>query len=141
VDGLVVAVLTFLAGGIYGGAAYLLLGVAIALGLRGAEAAGPGSARLGRHVLAFASVPVAVSFPLLASVVVVAYGAEYARGEAPASSMWVVLGLGFPFVAWSAVLGVAGLRVTFRLPWVGVATTVALAGAVVAAFVVLPFVL
>jgi hypothetical protein len=139
VDGLVVAVLTFLAGGVYGAAAYLLLGVAISLGLRGAGTGGPGSARLGRHVVAFASVPIALAFPLLGLGVALAYGAEYARGEAPDSSTWVVLGLSLPFVAWSAGLAVLGLQVTFRLAWIAVATTVALASAVVAAFVVLPF--
>jgi hypothetical protein len=53
----------------------------------------------------------------------------------------VVAALGMPFVAWGAALLVAGLRVTFRLAWTGVATAVALAAVLVAAFVTLPLVL
>jgi hypothetical protein len=61
-DGLIVAVWVFLAGGLYGGVAYFVLGgllhrAALLLGSRG-------SYRRARHILAFAAVPVALSLVL-----------------------------------------------------------------------------
>ena len=45
------------------------------------------------------------------------------------------------FVAWSVVLLVVGLRVAVRLPWLGVATAVALAGVGVGVLAALPAIL
>src|SRR5262249_39970726 len=62
-DGLLVAVWTFLAGGIYGGLAYWAFGAALYGGARALGASG--SYRRARHLLAYAAVPVALSLVLL----------------------------------------------------------------------------
>jgi hypothetical protein len=139
VDLLVAAVVTYVAGGVYGAAGYFVLGLGVMIGVRGAG--GETTFRRGRHLVAFSAVPVATSFFLLAPVVTLAYGSSYFRGHAPDSSRWVVLCLGLPFVAWSAALLAGGLRVTYRLAWAGVAAATSLAAVFVAAFVLLPVVL
>ena len=53
----------------------------------------------------------------------------------------IVPAVGLPFVAWTAALVVAGLRVTYRLAWFGMVSALALAAVFVAAFVALPLVL
>ena len=139
VDLLVGAVVTYVAGAVYGAAGYLVLGLGVQLGIRGAGA--ETTFRRARHLVAFSAVPVAASFLLLAPVVTAGYGSSYFRGHAPDSSRAVVLSLGLPFVAWAAALLVAGLRVTHRLSWAGVATAAALTAVFVAAFVMLPVLL
>jgi hypothetical protein len=139
VDLLVAAVVTYVAGGVYGAAGYLVLGLGVLIGIRGAG--GETTFRRARHLVAFSAVPAATSFFLLAPVAMVGYGSSYFRGHAPDSSRWVILSLGLPFVAWSAALLAGGLRVTYRLPWVGVAAAAALTAVFVAAFVMLPIVL
>ncbi len=139
VDLLVAAVVTYVAGGVYGAAGYFVLGLGVLIGVRGAGS--ETTFRRGRHLVAFGAVPVAASFFLLAPVVMSAYGSDYFRGHAPDSSRAVILALGLPFVAWSAGLLVGGLRITYQLPWRGVAAAAALAGVFVAAFVMLPVVL
>jgi hypothetical protein len=139
VDGFVAAAVTFIAGGLYGASGYLVLGVGVMLGVRGAE--GQGTFRQARHVVAFSVVPVAVSFLVTAPVIAVVYGSSYFGDETPGSSTQVMLAIGLPFVAWAAALLAVGLRVTYRLSWRGVAAALALAGVFVAAFVALPVVL
>ena len=139
IDLLVASVITYIAGALYGAAGYFVLGLGVMLGVRGAD--GDTTFRSARHLVAFSAVPVAASLLLLAPAVMVGYGSAYFRGQAPDSSRLVVVALGLPFAAWSAVLLVAGLRVTHRLPWRGVVVAVALASVFVAAFVTLPAVL
>jgi hypothetical protein len=136
VDGLVAAAVTFFAGGLYGAAGYFVLGVGVWLGVRGAGAEAP--FRRARHVVAFSAVPIAVSFFLVAPAVIIGYGLDFFRGTAPSSSTWVVLGIGAPFLVWAGALLVTALRVTYRLAWLGVATALAFAAVLVAAFVALP---
>jgi hypothetical protein len=136
VDGLVAAALTFVGGGLYGAAGYFVLGLGVWIGVRGAN--GVVAFVQARHLVATSAVPIALSFFVVAPVVAIAYGVDYFRGE---SGSTAVLALGLPFVAWAAGLLVAGLRVTYRLSWAGVATAVALGSVLVAAFVTLPVVL
>lgn len=136
VDGAVVAAITFLAGGMYGAAGYLVLGLGVWVGLRGAGS--EGRFVEARHLVAFAAVPIALAFLPLVLVVAFGYGLDFFRDGSGTST---VLAVGLPFVAWAAALVVAGLRVTFELTWVGVVTAVALAAVFVAAFVTLPLVL
>ncbi len=138
-DALVIAAVTFIAGGLYGAAGYAVLGLGVLIGVRSATA--ESTFRQARHLVAFAAVPIAASLLLVAPVVAFGYGVDYFRGAAPSSSVPVVLGVGLPFVAWGAVLLVAGLRVTYRLAWTGVATATALAAVFVGVFVALPVVL
>lgn len=108
-DPLLVAVWTFLAGGLYGGIFYWLLGgvlhrVALLLGSQG-------SYRRARHVLAFATVPVALSLALL-PVKLVAFGdAVFHEGGADSGTGGKVFEvLGIAFLVWSACLLVIGVR-------------------------------
>ncbi len=108
-DPLIVAVWTFLAGGLYGGVFYWLLGgvlhrVALLLGSQG-------SYRRARHVLAFASVPVALSLVLL-PVKLAAYGSALFHEGGPDSGTGgkVFEALGIAFLLWSACLLVIGVR-------------------------------
>ncbi len=138
VDGLVAAAVTFIAGALYGAAGYFVLGLGVMMGVRGAN--GEGTFRQARHLVAFSAVPIAAAFFLVAPAVALVYGVDYFRGLAPSSSGAVVLALGLPFVAWSAGLLVAGLRLTYELGRLGIATAVALATVFVAVFVALPIV-
>jgi Yip1 domain len=138
VDALVVAVVTFVGGGFYGAAGYLLLGLAAWLGTRGVGVDEP--YRLARHVVAFSAVPLALSLFVTAPVAVAAFGEDFFRrgGSDEGAAGAVVVGLGLAFAAWSLALLVLGLRTTYGLPWRGVAGGVALASVLVAALVALP---
>jgi hypothetical protein len=138
VDGLVAAAVTFIAGAMYGAAGYFVLGLGVLLGVRSATV--ESTFRQARHLVGFCSVPIAAAFFVVAPVVAVAYGVDYFRGVAPSSSTQVVLAVGLPFVAWSAGLLVAGLRLTYRLDGVALATAVALAAVFVAVVVAFPLV-
>ena len=134
IDGLVAAAVTFIAGGLYGTAGYFVLGLGVWIGVRSVN--GEGTFRQARHVVAFSAVPVASAFVVVAPAIAIGFGVDFFRGRA--SGTWIVLAAGLPFVAWSASLLVAGLRIAYRLSWLGVATAAALAGVFVAAFVAVP---
>lgn len=141
VDGLVVAVLTFVGGVFYGAAGAFLLGLALWLGAKGVGVDAP--LRVARHVVVFAAVPLALSLVVLVPVVLVGFGGDWFRtgGADDGTSRAVVTAIGLAFAAWSVALVAVGLRTTFRLPWRGVVGALALAGVMVAAFAVLPSVL
>jgi hypothetical protein len=115
-DGLLVAVWTFVAGSLYGGVAYWLLGAFLHAGLKaqGSE----GSYRRARHVLAFAAVPLALSLALL-PVKLAVYGSDvFRRGGADdgvGGDVFVALALAF--LAWTAVLLVVGVRAVHGWTW------------------------
>jgi hypothetical protein len=138
VDALVAVVLTFVAGGTQGAAAYFLVGGAIHLGSRGMG--NPGRFRTTRHVLAFAAVPLALSLLVVAPAALLAYGDDWFRsgGADEGAGGDVLLGGGLAFGAWSVGLLVLGLRETLGLPWLGVLGTVLLGGVLLAGVAVLP---
>jgi Yip1 domain len=138
VDALVAVVLTFVAGGTQGAAAYFLVGGAIHLGSRGMG--NPGRFRTTRHVLAFAAVPLALSLLVVAPAALLAYGDDWFRsgGADEGAGGAVLLGGGLAFGAWSGGLLVLGLRETLGLPWLGVLGTVLLGGVLLAGVAVLP---
>jgi hypothetical protein len=141
VDNLALAVWIFVAGGIYGAAGYWLAGAAVFVGLRGAESPDP-SYRRARHVLGLAAVPLALSlvvWPVRLGV----YGSDLFRSGGSDSgagdlAFRVVL---LAFVAWSFALLVLGVRATEAWAWRRSFAAVALAGAVLALFGAIPFVL
>jgi hypothetical protein len=141
VDGLVAAVLTFIGGAFYGGAGYVLLGLAVWAGARSVGSLERG--RLARHVVGFSAVPMALSVVLLVPVILLAFGGDYFHrgGSDEGIGRWLVVGLGLSFAAWSVGLLALGLRTTYRLPWRGVLGAVLLGGVIVAAFVVVPLAL
>lgn len=138
VDGLVIAVLTFIGGLIYGAAGYFLLGLALWLGAKGVGVEAP--FRVARQVLAFAAVPIALSLVVLLPTVVLGFGGDWFRtgGSDEGLGRAVVSAVGLGFVAWSVALVAVGLRTTFALPWRGVVGALALASVLVAALAVLP---
>jgi hypothetical protein len=125
-DGLLVAVWTFLAGGLYGGFAYWAFGAALYGGTRALGSTG--SYRRARHVLAYAVVPVALSLVLL-PVKLAVFGADvFHRGGSDAGAGGVAFGvLTAGFLFWSIALVAIGVRTVNRWGWDRTAGAVALA--------------
>ncbi len=139
-DWLVLAVVTFIGGLFYGVAGYFLLGLGVWLGARGVGI--ETRARVARQLVAFASLPFALSLVVTLPSILV-FGDDWFRsgGSDDGAGRLVVLALALAFALWSVGLVGVGLRTTFRLPWRGVIGALALAGVLVAAFAVLPSVL
>lgn len=115
-DGLLVAVWTFLAGGLYGGFAYFAVGAAL---YGGAKAlGGVGSYRRARHLLAFAAVPLALSL-VLWPLRIALYGADlFHRGGADTGTGGTVLALASAaFGLWSLALLAIGVRAVHGWTW------------------------
>jgi hypothetical protein len=125
VDALLVAVLVFLAGAMYGFAVYWLGGGALYVGLRGAGSRG--SYRRARHVLAFAAAPLALSLLVVWPLRLAVYGTDSFRtgGDDSGIGAWVFEGLTAAFAVWAAGLLVLGISVVER--WTVVRAGVALA--------------
>ena len=138
VDMLVVIVLTFIGGLFYGAAGYFLLGLALWLGAKGVGVEAP--FKIGRQIVAFAALPLALSLVVVVPAIVLGFGSDWFRtgGEDEGTGRTVVTAIGIAFAAWSLVLVGLGLRTTFRLPWLGVVGALALATVIIAAFAVLP---
>src|SRR5262245_2266522 len=140
-DGLVVAVWAFIGGGLYGGLVFwlggaLVYGAAYALG-------GLGSYRRARHVVAFASAPVALSLLLVWPVGIAAFGGDVfhsggADSDAGGTLLYAVAGA---FGLWSLALLVVGIRVVHGWTWGRSLATFGIAvvggAAIVGAFAVL----
>jgi Yip1 domain len=136
VDGLVVAVITFIGGAFYGAAGYFLFGLAVWLGARGAGVDPP--FRLARQVVGFAALPIALSLFVSVPLILGWVGGDWFRagGDDVGAPRWIVTGIAVAFAAWALGLIALGLRTTLRLPWFGVATALALAGVLVAGLAV-----
>jgi hypothetical protein len=110
-DAALTAVWTFVAGGIYGLAGYLLLGFALWFGAR--LLGSLGDFRRARHIVGFAAVPLALSFLVVLPLRVVAFGGDTFRsgGSDEGAGETIVLVAQLGFVAWSLALLVLGVRV------------------------------
>ena len=108
-DWLDVAVWAFLGGGIYAVALYFVGGLLLQWLAR---AAGWISHRQARHLLAFASAPVALSLFLVWPVRLAVYGEDVFRsgGSDRGAGAWAFAAVELAFVAWALVLLLAGLR-------------------------------
>ena len=137
-DWLVLAVVTFIGGLLYGAAGYFLLGLVVWLGARGVGV--DTRARKARQVVGFAALPLAVSIVITLPAIVLAFGSDWFRtgGSDDGSGRVVVVSAGLAFALWSLGLLAVGLRTTFELPWRGVIGALALAGVLVAAIAVVP---
>ena len=114
VDAVLVAVVTFLSGGIYAFVTYWLGGALLHFGIR--AAGGEGSYRRSRHVLAFAAAPLALSLLLLWPVRLAVYGGDSFRqgGADEGAGYWIFTGLSIAFAVWAGVLLVLGVGVVQR---------------------------
>lgn len=141
---LVVAVLIFLTGGMYGAATYWLAGGLLHAGIRGAGSRG--SYRRSRHILAFAAAPLVLTLVAVWPLRLAIYGRDLFRsgGSDEGLGYWIFTGISAAFVLWSLVLLALGISVVHR--WTFLRGVVALAltsillvfiGAVVASLVVL----
>ncbi len=110
-DGIVVLVVIFLGGALYGIAGYWLGGLALHMGVHGAK--GEGSYRLDRHLLAFALTPLALSLLVVWPIRLLAFqGDNFERGGSDdGAAGWAFTGLALAFLAWSLALLFVGIRV------------------------------
>jgi Yip1 domain len=112
-DGLEVAIWAFLGGSVYGAAFYFVAGLVL-YGL--ARVGGGVTYRQARHLLAFASAPVALSLFAIWPVRLAAYGEDLFRtggsDRGAGNAAFVILELAF--VAWSLALLAVGLRALVR---------------------------
>jgi hypothetical protein len=134
-DGLLVAVWAFIGGGFYGVAAYWLLGAFL---FGAAQAFGSlGSYRRARHVIAFASAPLALALLVLWPVGIAAFGTDLFRtGGADTGTGGAIFALGeIAFAAWSVALLAIGVRAVHGWSWARSGATTALALAPLALFV------
>lgn len=140
-DWITLAVITFIGGLFYGVFGYLLLGLAVWLGLRGVGLE-TGSRKV-RQVLAFSALPLALSLVVTVPAILVAFGYDWFRtgGSDAGAGRDLVLAVGLGCALWSVALLTLGLRTTFRLPWRGAAGALSLAAVLVAIVAVLPTVL
>ena len=140
-DWIVIAVLTFIGGLLYGVFGYFLLGFCVWLGARGVGV--DARAREARQVVGFALLPLALSFFITVPVTSVAFGYDWYRtgGSDSGVGRAMVVAAGLGFAAWSLSLLAVGLRARFRLPWRGVAGAIALVAVLIAAVGVVPTVL
>lgn len=125
-DVLTFIVLTFVASALEGGAAYFFAGGALYLGARGMGS--PGRSRVARHLLAFASVPLALSVLLTLPVGLAAFGGDVFRSGGSDSGLGGDLYLAYRllFVVWSLGLLLVGIRAVYGWSWLRAAGAFAL---------------
>jgi hypothetical protein len=112
-DGLNVAVIAFIGGGIYGTAVYYVGGLVLHWATR---VVGGTTYRQARQVLAFASAPLALSLFVLWPVRLAVYGGDVFRsgGSDHGAGNDVFVALAVAFAVWSLGLLVLGLRELYR---------------------------
>ncbi len=117
VDGSLVAIWAFLAGGLYGFGLYLVVGKVFHVALR--RLGSRGSFRRARHVLAFAATPIALALLVYWPVRIALYGGELFRSGgadgrgAGAALAWVF----YAFVVWALALLIVGVRTVHGWSW------------------------
>lgn len=137
---LVVAVLVFILGAVYGVAAYWIGGAALYVGLRGAGSRG--RYRRARHLLAFAATPLVLGLLLVWPLRLVVYGLDSFRsgGGDEGAGRVAFDAVGGAFAVWAFGLLLYGIAVVER--WSIVRAAVALALVVLGLLIVtFPFVI
>jgi hypothetical protein len=136
IDGSLVAVWAFLAGGLYGFGLYYVVGKVLHVSLR--RLGGRGSFRRARHLLAFAATPIALALFVYWPVRIAIYGGDLfrtggpdGRGAGPVLA-WVF----YAFVAWALALLLIGVRTVHGWSWGRSLGGVAIAAAIAAALAV-----
>jgi Yip1 domain len=141
VDGLLLAVWAFIAGGMYGFALYYVVGKIFHVALR--RLGSRGSFRRARHVLAFAATPIALALFVYWPVRIAVYGGDLFRtGGADGRGAGNALAwLFYAFVAWAAAVLLVGVRTVHGWSWSRSLAGVAFASAIAAALALLVSVL
>ncbi len=136
IDGSLLAVWAFLAGGLYGFTIYFVIGKVLHVALR--RLGGRGSFRRARHLLAFSAVPIALALFLYWPIRIALYGWDLFRtggadghGAGPVLA-WVFYG----FVIWSLALLVVGVRTVQGWTWARSLAGVAFASVIAAGLAV-----
>lgn len=116
-DGLLIAVWTFVAGGLYGAVGYFVLGFVLFFGAR--LLGSLGDFRRERQIVGFALVPVALSLFVLLPVRLALYGGDTFRGGGSdeGAGETVLLAAQLAFGAWSVVLLAIGVKVVHGWSW------------------------
>jgi hypothetical protein len=134
-DALLVAVWTFIAGGLYGAVGYFVIGFAVFFGAR--LFGSLGDFRRERQLLAFAAAPLALSLLVLLPLRLALYGGDTFRAggsdQGAGETTFLVVQLGF--VAWSLGLLLVGIRVVHGWSWLRSLATLGAAAALLAAVV------
>jgi hypothetical protein len=130
-DWVVLLVWAFLAGGLTGFALYFILGKVLHVSLR--RLGGRGSFRRARHLLAFASAPVALALFVYWPIRIAVYGQDLFRfgGSDGGSTGTVFAWIFYAFLLWGLVLLLIGVRTVHGWSWArsmaGVGVTTAFA--------------
>jgi hypothetical protein len=114
IDGLLVAVIAFVGGGVYGAVAYWGLGLVVRWAVR--ALGGRISYRQARHVVAFASAPLALTLVIVWPVRLAIYGEDLFRkgGSDQGAGNAIFVGLELAAIAWALALLVLGARIVSR---------------------------
>jgi hypothetical protein len=114
IDGLLVAVIAFVGGGIYGAVAYWGVGLVVSWVVR--ALGGAISYRQARHVVAFASAPIALTLVLVWPVRLAIYGEDLFRkgGSDQGVGNAFFVGLELAAIAWALALLFLGARIVSR---------------------------
>lgn len=134
-DAMLLAVWTFIAGGVYGAVGYFLLGFAVFFGAR--LLGSLGTFRRERQIVGFALVPLALSLLVLLPLRLALYGGDAFRegGADEGTAEKLVLGAQLAFVLWSCVLLLLGVRVVHGWAWLRSAAVVLAAAGLLGAII------
>ncbi|HXG75381.1 MAG TPA: YIP1 family protein [Gaiellaceae bacterium] len=134
-DALLLAVWAFVAGALYGAAAYFVFGFALHFGVR--LLGSLGDYRRSRQILGFALAPLALSLLVLLPVRLALYGGDTFRAGGPdeGAGETALLVAQLAFGAWSAALLLLGVRTVHGWGWLRSLAAVAAGAALLAAFV------
>jgi hypothetical protein len=129
-DWLVLAVWAFLGGGLSGFTLYFLLGKVLQVALR--RLGSQGSFRRARHLLAFATAPVALALFIYWPVRIAIYGEDLFRfdGSDSGTTGRVFAWIFYVFLVWALVLLVIGVRTVHGWTWARSIAGVAWAAAI-----------
>jgi len=136
-DAIVLAIWIFFAGGLLGAVDYFLAGFALFFGAR--LLGSLGSFRRERHLVAFASAPLALSAVVLLPLRLAIYGGDTFRagGADQGAGDTIFLAFQIVFMAWTLALLLMGVRVVHGWSWPRSFATVAAGAALIAAIVAL----
>jgi len=129
-DGSLVAIWAFFAGGVYGFGLYFVVGKVLHVALR--RLGGRGSFRRARHLLAFAAAPIALALFLYWPIRIAFYGGDLFRTAGPDGDTAgrVVAWTFYVFVVWGLALLLVGVRTVHGWSWARSLAGVTVAGAI-----------